>query len=188
MRILVPLAEGFEEIETVTVVDVLRRAELDVTLAGLQPGPCRGSRGIVVTGDVCLDEIDPLDYEAIVLPGGMGGTLAMAEHAGLLEALRTFRSQDRWLAAICAASLVLDRAGVAEGTPITAHPSVHGQLGANLQPEPRVLQSGRLITSQGPGTAMEFALELVSAWAGPAKSAELARAMVVASAPQQAPR
>ncbi len=188
MRVLVPLAEGFEEIETVTVVDVLRRADLDVTLAGLLPGPCLGSRGIVVTGDASLEDLDPLDFDALVLPGGMGGTLAMAEHAGLLEALRAFRDQNRWVAAICAATLVLDRAGVAEGVPVTAHPSVHDQLGANLEPGPRVLQSGRMITSQGPGTAMEFALELVRAWVGDAKRAELAQAMVVAPPVHGAPR
>lgn len=184
MRILVPLAEGFEEIEAVTIVDVLRRADLEVTLAGLAPGPCRGSRGVVLQADALLEELDPLDFQAIVLPGGMGGTLAMAEHEGLLGALRIFWRERRWIAAICAAPLVLSRAGIVEGVALTAHPGVHEQLGAaDLRPRERLVVTGRLITSQGPGTSMEFALGLVEAFVGPEKRSELAAAMVVAPTP-----
>ena len=184
MKILVPLAKGFEEIEAVTIVDVLRRAEFEVTLAGLEAGPCLGSRGVLITPDVEWKEIEPSDFDALVLPGGMGGTLAMAERPELLAALQVFRSEERWVGAICAAPLVLARAGVVDQVPITAHPGVQGELGkrcAAIEPGPRVLVSGHVVTSQGAGTAMEFALELVGLWAGEAMRQSVAEGLVAAN-------
>jgi len=185
-RVLVPLAEGFEEIETVTIVDVLRRAELDVTLAGLSPGPVPGSRGIRVEPDADWSGGDPGGFDAIVLPGGMGGTLAMMESESLLAALRASAEEGRLTAAICAAPLVLAKAGVLaeergpDPRAFTAHPSVHDRLPAGgLDRGRRVVRSGNLLTSQGPGTAMEFALALVEELVGPARARELAEAMVV---------
>ena len=180
-RVLVPLAEGFEEIEAVTIVDVLRRAELDVTVAGLTPGPLTGSRGVRLLPDVQFADVEPLDYDVLVLPGGMGGTLAMMEDARLLAGVRAFHADGRLVAAICAAPMVLARAGIVDGVPLTAHPGVQDRLGAaEVRAEPRVLSSGRVLTSQGPGTAMEFALALVEELRGSAKRRELERAMVVA--------
>lgn len=183
MKILVPLAEGFEEIEAVTIVDVLRRADLDVTLAGLMPGPCRGSRGVLVTPDVGLASVDPGDFDALVLPGGMGGTRAMAERPELLAALKDFRSKQRWVGAICAAPLVLAQSGAFEGVPITGHPAIQAELGAsggNVDSSRRVLVSGQVVTSQGAGTAMEFALKLVELWAGEEAQEAVAKGLVAA--------
>ena len=189
-RIVVPLAEGFEEIETVTIVDVLRRAELDVTLAGLGgTGPIRGSRGIHVAPDVSWTDVRPDDFDVIVLPGGMGGTLNLIADLSVLAALKSLRDGGRLTAAICAAPLVLDAAGVVDGRPLTAHPSVHERLEAHdLRPDQRVVVSGDLITSQGPGTSLEFALALVERLSGAPKARELADAMVVAAPPTGAPR
>ena len=181
-RVLVPLASGFEEIEAITIVDVLRRGGLEVVLAGVQAGPLTGAHGIRVATDTNLDEIDADSFDVIVLPGGMGGTEAMMADERVLDAVRGLQQAGRMVAAICAAPMVLERAGIVAGKRITAHPSVQDRLGqAQVCTEPRVLADGALMTSQGPGTAMEFALALVRELAGEARAEELAEAMVVTS-------
>lgn len=189
-RILVPLAEGFEEIEAVTIVDVLRRAELEVIVAGLAPGLVRGAHGISIAADTTLDAVDPAAFDAIVLPGGMPGTTALGQDARVLAAVRSLHESGRLTAAICAAPQVLVQAGIADGVPITAHPSVRGRLApALVHDEPRVLESGNVVTSQGAGTALEFALALVGRLCGAARRDALATAMVCAPAPAStAPR
>jgi 4-methyl-5(b-hydroxyethyl)-thiazole monophosphate biosynthesis len=182
-RILVPLAAGFEEIEAVTIVDVLRRAGLDVTVAGLAPGPVTGGHGIAVTPDVELGAVDLSAFTVIVLPGGMTGTLNLMADERVLALVRRLSSEGRRTAAICAAPLVLHAAGVLAGVPVTSHPSVRERLSsAIVRAGPRVLRSGPVTTSQGAGTAMEFALALVADLCGEPKAAELARAMIADSA------
>lgn len=178
-RILVPLAEGFEEIEAVTIVDVLRRAGLEVTVAGLAPGPVRGAHGIAVTPDDDLGSIDASRFTMIVLPGGTTGTRNLMSDERILALVRRLSSEGRRTAAICAAPLVLHAAGVLEGVPVTSHPSVREKLtGAVVRSGPHVVRSGPVTTSQGAGTAMEFALALVADLCGEARAAELARGMV----------
>lgn len=181
-KILVPLATGFEEIEALTIVDVLRRADLDVTVAGIGQGldTIPGAHGIRVAPDAPLAALDLDEFDVVVLPGGMGGTLAMIEEERLLERLRSLAREGQGLtAAICAAPMVLVAAGVVDEVPITSHPSVRDRLGKAPVSEARVVHSGRVITSQGPGTAMEFALALVGELAGNSRKTELAGAMVV---------
>ncbi len=181
-RVLVPLASGFEEIEAVTIVDVLRRAGIEVTLAGTTAGVLEGSRGIRVQPDTTLDGVDPATFDAIVLPGGMNGALNLMEDERVIAAVRTVHAAGHLTAAICAAPMVLARAGIVDGTRVTSHPSVRDRLeGAVVCADPRVLREGNVLTSQGPGTAMEFALALVREIAGGDKADELARAMIVAS-------
>jgi len=179
-KILVPLAEGFEETEAVAVIDVLRRAGLDVTTAGLAPGLVRGAHAIALAPDASLDELDLVAFTAVVLPGGMPGTRELAADGRVLGLVRRLFAEGRTTAAICAAPLVLQAAGVLGATPITSHPSVRAELqGAALRDEPRVVASGPVVTSQGPGTALEFALVLVGRLAGPERAREIARAMLV---------
>jgi protein deglycase len=179
-KILVPLAEGFEEIEAVTIVDVLRRAELDVTLAGLDgAGPQRGSRGVLVQPDCAFADLEPGEFDVIVLPGGLGGTVRMLEEPRLLDALRELHARGGLTAAVCAAPMVLAEAGLISGVPVTSHPSVRDRLGdADVRSEPRVVCSGSIVTSQGPGTSLEFALALVAELCGADVAADLAKAMV----------
>ena len=182
-RVLVPLAEGFEEIETVTIVDVLRRAELDVTLAGLTPGSGARLAGDTRRGGRQLGIGRPLRVRRPRPAGRDGGTLNMMEEESLLAALRAGFEAGKVTAAICAAPLVLQAAGVVEERSYTAHPSVHDRLSAGaLERGERVVRSGNLLTSQGPGTAMEFALALVEELAGPERARELSEAMVVGQA------
>jgi 4-methyl-5(b-hydroxyethyl)-thiazole monophosphate biosynthesis len=179
-RVLVPLAEGFEEIEATAILDVLRRAGAEVVLAGLRPGPTTGSHGITLVPDAVLEQLDPLDFDMLVLPGGMPGTTHLMEDERVLAAVRALHQRGRTTAAVCAAPMVLARAGVLSGVPATSHPSVRSKLAdADVRSSPRVIRSGSVVTSQGPGTAIEFALELVRELAGPAKAAELAAAMLV---------
>lgn len=179
-RILVPLAEGFEEIEFVTIVDVLRRAGIDVTVAGLRPGSVMGSHGIAVAPDAHLGDLDLSSFTMVVLPGGMPGTRNLVQDERVLSLVRRLHDEGKRTAAICAAPLVLHAAGVLAGVPVTSHPSVRGMLaGADVRSEPRVVRSGPVTTSQGAGTAMDFALALVADLCGEKKAAELGRAMIV---------
>ena len=164
-RVLVPLAEGFEEMEAVIIIDVLRRAELDVEVAGLGgAGPILGSRGVTVVAEAALEEALETHYEAIVLPGGLGGTERLREFEPLLAALVAHATAGRLTAAVCAGPLVLARAGLVEGKNMTSHPGAQDELreaGALVRAE-RVVRDGVFLTSQGPGTAMEFALAVVA--------------------------
>jgi 4-methyl-5(b-hydroxyethyl)-thiazole monophosphate biosynthesis len=187
--VLVPLAEGFEEIEAVTIIDVLRRGGVEVCVAGLtpalaggQPAPVTGAHGLSITPDVPLADVDIDTLAMVVLPGGMPGTTNLVEDERVLEIVRRLESSGGTVAAICAAPLVLSAAGVLEGRTVTAYPSVRGELrGATVLGEPSVVRSGPLVTSQGVGTALEFALELVSQLRGPARAQELRTAMLVPS-------
>jgi 4-methyl-5(b-hydroxyethyl)-thiazole monophosphate biosynthesis len=179
-QILVPLADGFEETEAVTIIDVLRRADLSVTTAGLTPGSVRGSHGIVIEPDAALGDLDLSTFTMVVLPGGQPGTRNLMKEERLLALVRRLHAEGRLTAAICAAPLVLHAAGVVRGVPVTSHPSVRKELtGAVVMDAPRVVRSGTVITSQGVGTALEFALALVAELRGKPRADELARAMVV---------
>ena len=179
-RVIVPLAEGFEEMEAVIVVDVLRRAGLDVAVAGLAGvGPVLGSRGITVHAEVDWDDAVGEAYDAIVLPGGLGGTYTLRDDERVVDAVRRTHDDGRLTAAVCAAPLVLARAGLADGRRITSHPSVRDELagaGAAVD-DGRVVRDGALLTSQGPGTAMEFALAVAAELAGEDVAAEVSAAM-----------
>jgi 4-methyl-5(b-hydroxyethyl)-thiazole monophosphate biosynthesis len=179
-HILVPLAEGFEEIEAVAIVDVLRRAELDVTTAALAEGPVTGSHGIAIEADTTLDAVDLASFDVVVLPGGMPGTQRLVEDERVLRAVRATHEKGGTTAAICAAPLVLAAAGVVAGVPVTSHPSVREKLGdADVRDGPRVLKSGPVVTSQGAGTAIEFALGLVEDLVGKETAERLSAAMIV---------
>jgi len=177
--ILVPLANGFEEIEAVTIIDVLRRAELPVVVAGLEPGPVVGAHGIGVGVDRLLEDVEPASLRAIVLPGGMPGTLALLEDERVRTLVKTLHDSGRTVAAICAAPMVLAAVGVLSERPATSHPSVRDRLAdARVVDAERVVRSDNVFTSQGPGTALEFSLALVLELAGESVARELAGAML----------
>jgi 4-methyl-5(b-hydroxyethyl)-thiazole monophosphate biosynthesis len=180
-RVLVPLAPGFEEIEAVTIVDVLRRAGVTVDVAGTTTGPITGSHGITVTPDVPLADADAAAYDLVALPGGMPGTLHLRENADVLRILRDLAARERWTTAICAAPTVLAAAGLTAGRAVTSHPSVTAQLADSLYREDPVVVDGRVITSRGAGTAMEFALTLVERLIDCATADRLRVQMVVPS-------
>ena len=180
MRVLVPLFEGFEEIEAMTLVDVLRRAGLDVETAGLAPGPLKGAHGVRVLADRDLSSLAGSGdtFDAVVLPGG-AGTARMAESPELAALLRAHAGAGKWTAAICAAPGILHGLGLLEGRAATSYPSVRPTMTGVRYSEDRVVVDPPFVTSRGPGTAMAFALDLVGLWCGPDKADELRAAMVV---------
>lgn len=159
--VLVLLAPGFEEIETITVVDILRRAGARVTLAGTQEGPLEGSRGISVLPDEQLDKVLKIDFDLIVLPGGQPGTNNLKDDPRVLQLLKKMDGLKKNIAAICAAPLVLNKAGILKDRCVTSHPSVQKDMKGIQYSEDRVVVDGHIITSKSPGTAMEFSLKLV---------------------------
>ena len=174
-RVLVPLAPGFEEIEAITVIDILRRAGVTVTVAGTQPGPIEASRKTKHLPDCTLDEVHPEDFDLLVLPGGQPGTTHLRHDARLRQIIATLNNRQCLLAAICAAPTVLGDAGVLAGRTVTGHPSVRTELAtqAGQVSTARVVVDGRIITSQSAGSAMEFAFKLVEILCGPAQAAEV---------------
>lgn len=160
-KVVVALAPGFEEIETITVVDILRRAGARVVLAGTQVEPVKGSRGIFVLPDIQLDGIDPNEFDMVVLPGGQPGTTNLQNCPKVIDIVKSLHRNQKYIAAICAAPLVLRDAGILNGVNVTSHPSVQDQLLETRYSESRVVVDGNIITSRSPGTALEFALKLV---------------------------
>lgn len=167
-RVLVPLAEGFEEIEAVTIIDVLRRANLEVVTAGLADGPVTGSHGITLMPDESLDRALERDYDMAVLPGGMPGAANLEADARVGNLLRRLAESERFTAAICAAPKVLAAAGLLQGRRATSFPGFLDPAavpGLKLSEE-AVVEDGTVITSRGPGTALDFALTLVERLSG----------------------
>ena len=159
--VLVPLAQGCEELEAVTVVDLLRRAGVQVVTAGLDNAPVRASRGVVLLADMTLDEALKQEYDMLVLPGGLPGADHLDGDPRIRGLLRTMADSGRYTAAICAAPKVLASTGLLEGKKVTSFPGVLDAFtDLDYRSDP-VVQDGRMITSRGPGTAMDFALTLI---------------------------
>lgn len=178
--VVVPLADGFEEIEAVTIIDVLRRADIPVVVAGVSSGSSvRGAHGLELGVDMALAAVSVADIAMVALPGGMPGSVNLAESDEVQGLLRRVWDAGRHVAAICAAPLALQAAGILKGRRTTGHPSVRAQLTDGVYTGARVERDGRLITGTGPGTALEFALALVSALGKPDVAAQLHEAMLV---------
>jgi 4-methyl-5(b-hydroxyethyl)-thiazole monophosphate biosynthesis len=167
-RVLVPLAQGCEELEAITVIDLLRRAEIEVVTAGLETGPVTASRGTRLIPDRVLDDVIDESFDMIVLPGGQPGSDNLRDDPRIARLLRRASDAGAYTAAICAAPKVLGAAGLLDGKRATSFPGVLDAskfTQTQLLDEP-VVVDGKLITSRGPGTAMDFALELIALLAG----------------------
>jgi len=173
---LVPMAPGFEEIEFVTVVDILRRAGLDVVTAGLKEGLQEGSHRIKMMPDSALDNIRPDEFDAVVLPGGAPGFINLKNDERVMRILQNMNKAGKYVCAICAAPSVLIKAGVLDGRKATVSPAGREEMKASTEyVDERVVADRKLITSQSPGPAREFALKLVGALAGLEKLKEIKR-------------
>lgn len=175
---LVLFAEGSEELEAVTIVNILRRAGVIVTLAGLSAGALHGSRGITIMPDTTLDAVLHDSFDLLVLPGGQPGTRNLLADTRVLELVQNIAAQEKYVAAICAAPMVLAAAGLLDGKRATCfptclddYPNVHLQTSA-------IVEDGKLITSRGPGTAMDFALLLAERLSGKVKRDEVEAGLV----------
>jgi 4-methyl-5(b-hydroxyethyl)-thiazole monophosphate biosynthesis len=162
-RVLVPLAQGCEELEAVTITDLLTRAGIDVVTAGLNDQPVKASRGITLVPDTRLDDVVADDFDMIVLPGGLPGADHLDADPRIHDMLKQLHEKGKYTAAICAAPKVLAAAGLLNGRRATSYPGVLDNMilpEVDVQPE-AVVNDDRVITSRGPGTAMDFTLELI---------------------------
>jgi len=166
-RVLIPLAEGFEDIEALTVIDVLRRGEVEVVTASVSgKREVRSAHGVVMHADAPFDKAQEAEYDAIVLPGGGKGTEGLKSSEAVLERLRRQHEEGRLICAICAAPTVLVAAGVLDvETHVTCYPTCQGELDRPWVPAP-VVADGLFITGQAPGSAMLFAFVVLQALVG----------------------
>lgn len=182
VRALLAVADGVEDIEIVTVIDVLRRAEIEVLVASIEEHrrliTC--ARGTRLTADVLFSELLAQEFDLIALPGGLAGAERLAGHEPLAESVREQAAAGRLFGAICASpALALQQYGVLEDRQVTCYPSLRDRLSGCRYLDQPVVVDGNCITSQGPATAIAFALELVSQLCGEERSQAIASAMLV---------
>lgn len=168
MKVLVPLADGFEEMEGIIIIDVLRRAGLEVRTASLKPGEVLASRKTRHIADTTIDTVRKETFDAVVLPGGAEGARNLATNGDLADILKDLKNRNKLIGAICAAPNVLLQQGIlGEQDSFTLHPGTKpDSYVGKYEPESRVVRSGNVFTSKGPGTAFEFALNIVEELCG----------------------
>ncbi len=178
--VVIVLADGFEEVEAVTPIDVLRRAGIEVIVAGAGNTEIKGSRGLRVLADIKLEDYQGLP-DAMILPGGIPGAENLRDSAAVSALIQKMRKEDKIIAAICAApGLVLSRQGVLDGKKATGYPGYEKEFGASTTLlEKSVVADGKVITSRGPGTALEFSLELVKTLIDESMAEKIKSAMLV---------
>ena len=178
--VYVLLGTGFEEMEAIAPIDLMRRAGIDVKTVGVTGKTVYGSHGIGVEADILPEEMDPDAMEMIVLPGGLGGVASTRASKPALDALRYGWDQGRFVAAICAGPTVLADLGITDGRNATCYPGCEGQMGsANMQPGAAAVRDGKLITGTSAGCAIPFALELIRALRGEEKAQAIAQQIVI---------
>lgn len=178
MRTYVFLSEGFEEIEAIAPIDILRRADIEVITVsiGTKKEVC-GAHGIKIMADVLFDEVHCSDNDLLMLPGGMPGTKNLDAHQGLKTLLRKHAEHEKLIAAICAAPSILGGMGLLKGKEAVCYPGFEDKLlGATVSKE-KVVQSGNIITAMGAGVAVSFALKLVEVLKGKSASEKIAKAI-----------
>ena len=174
-HVLVPLAQGCEELEAITITDLLTRAGINVTTCGLDERPVKASRGITIIPDTSIKKVQNMSFDLIVLPGGLPGTDHLRDNTQLQTLLKKQAKTNKYIAAICAAPKALAEAGVLKGKTATSFPSVLASLSDDTITitENAVEIDGNIITSRSAGTAMEFALSLIELLEGKEKRDEV---------------
>jgi 4-methyl-5(b-hydroxyethyl)-thiazole monophosphate biosynthesis len=161
-KIIIPISNGFEEIEAITIIDVCRRADIEVTIAGVEDLEITGAHGIKIISDTTIDNISSNDFDMIVLPGGLPNAFTLAENEKVQSLLKEFKEKKRKIGAICAAPYALHTAGVLNEN-FTCYPSFENKIKIDgYHKNDAIVIDNDVITSQGPATAMAFALEIVN--------------------------
>ncbi len=161
MSIMVPFANGFEEIEAVTIVDVLRRAEINVITVSLEKKMVKGAHNIEFVTECNINDIDINELDGIILPGGMPGASNLRDNKKIINIVKELNENNKLIAAICAAPIVLEEAGIIKNRKITSYPGFESQLKSCKYNTERVVVEDNIITGRGPGTALEFALSIL---------------------------
>ena len=178
-KVIVPLAEGFEEIEALSIVDILRRANVEVSIAALESLHVKGAHGVIVVADALLVDMDASTYDMIALPGGLPGATNLAKDVTLQGILKAFDAKKKVIAAICAAPYALHTAGVLKKR-YTCYPGFHTNIAhEGYDASERVVVDENITTSQGPSTAMLFALSLVEQLCGKGVREQLAKDLLL---------
>ena len=181
VKALLFFATGFEEIESMCIVDTLRRAGVTVVIAGLQKGPIVGSRGVQMIPDRLLDELTVEDFDAVILPGGSPGYINLGADERVREMVKKAYKSGKLVAAICGAPSILGELGIVRGKRATIFPGKEAELiGAEPVSDP-VVVDGNVVTSQGPGTALQFAITLVELLVSEQKAREVKQGLVMES-------
>jgi 4-methyl-5(b-hydroxyethyl)-thiazole monophosphate biosynthesis len=176
-NILVPIASGIEELECVTIIDVLRRACLDVRVCSIEEREITGAHGIKIVADSLFLDEDFQNYDALILPGGSEGAERFYECSSLVQELGNFVKTGRLVGAICASpALVLARAGLLDNVKATCYPAYQAKIPRYARE--KVVVDGNIVTSEGPGTALDFSLKLVEILAGPKTRDEVKAALL----------
>ncbi len=175
-RVICLLEDGFEEIEAIAPLDLLRRAGVEVVMAGVPGRQVTGKCGVTVVADALLADVSADGFDVLFLPGGPAVT-KLRGNGSVIQLIRSFHESDRLIAAICAAPLLLADAGILNGKRFTAHSSTSGELPGNSGE--RVVLDGKILTSRGAGTALDFGLELVAILCGKPVAGEIGRAVMV---------
>lgn len=178
-RVALLLADGFEEVEAMAVIDVLRRADVEVIVAGLHDGHVTSARKVKVVPDTVIDTVTPEDFDMVVLPGGQPGADNLNADPRVRDLVSKFYGKGKLMGAICAAPYVLANAGVLDGRRATAFPSYRGRLGTAKYEERPVVEDGNVLTSRGPATALAFGLAIAAKLAGPEKARKIKEAMLI---------
>lgn len=177
-RVIVPLANGFEEIEALSIIDVLRRASIEVITTAIEKKNVKGAHGVTVIADEHIDDINPDMFDVIVLPGGLPGAEHLSNDSRILKIIKDFHERQKLIGAICAAPMALGKAGVIEGE-FTCYPSFEKNVADSGYTDTKsVVRYENVVTSRGPGTAICFALELVKDLAGDEKYSDLKKGLL----------
>ena len=174
-KILLLLAEGFEEIEALTPVDYMRRMDIVVDTCSINKGKkVIGAHNIMVEADKVLDEIGSSEgYDGLIIPGGLPGATNLRDNNRVIELVKEFHGKEKLIGAICAGPIVLEQAGILEGKEVTSYPGFEDQLKDSIYKEKIVVQDGNIITGRGPAVAVYFSLELIENLIGKEKVEEL---------------
>lgn len=178
-KVAVILADGFEEVEAMAIVDVLRRAKIEVAIAGLHDGYVLSARNVKVIPDTLIDTIKAEDYDMIVLPGGQPGSDNLNADTRVKDLVKDFNNKGKLTGAICAAPYVLANAGILDGKRATSYPSYKNKLGSALYEEKSVVEDGNVLTSRGAGTALCFSLAIVKKLVGKEMAQQIKEAMLL---------
>ena len=182
MKVCIFLAEGFEEIEALTVADILRRAGIGTSLVSVTgEKQVTSSHNITVAADELFEDVDFAKVDMIVLPGGMPGTLNLEAHQGLMEQVDKFYSEEKWLAAICAAPSIFGHKGMLKGKKACSFPDFESHLEGAEVVRDEVSVAGKIITSRGMGTAIPFGLEICAQLSGSEKAQEISDKIIFRS-------
>jgi len=159
-RTCILLAKGFEEIEALTVVDVLRRLDIECIMCSIDSLEVTGAHRITIVADRLMNEMNFKDYGAVILPGGMPGAANLKADRRVISLIREFDKAGKLIAAICAAPIVLKEAGIIKGRTITSFPGIREELKDSHYGEDSIVQDKNILTSRGPGTAFKFAFKI----------------------------